>query len=176
MKNQVLARLHEDHARFDQFFAAIEDQCSRLETGLPADMPRLKAIIEYLGRQEFPRHQALEEAIFAKLLARRPHFREDIFDLTEDHKVSQRQFTRLVRAVESGNETLMGAARSFVANERGHFISEEETLFHAAGQYLSENDWHQLSEGVKAEGNRPAPMGERELAAELRISEPPRRS
>lgn len=140
MQNDVLTRLHADHARFERLFRVIEDEGARLELGHAVDMPRLKSFVTYFSH-EFARHHGLEDAIFAELLKCRPQFREEIFDLFEDHQVSQAEFKRLSDAIDRGNGDLAETIRSFVANERGHFISEEETLLRYAAQYLTEEQW-----------------------------------
>lgn len=158
MRNEVLERLTGDHARFERFFRAIEEQCSKLEAGQDADMPRLKAIVGYLANFAFPRHHALEEAIFAQLAKRMPRFRVDIFDLSEDHHTSKQEFINFSLAVERGDEDLAETARSFIANERGHFIAEEEIVFHYASKHLTAEQWADLREGlriVESEDGRP---------------------
>jgi len=149
MGNDVLGRLRGDHARFERFFQAIEAECSRLEEGQAANMPRLKAIAAYLGNSAFPRHHALEDAIFAQIVKRVPRFRGDIFDLPEDHHTSQQEFVNYLLAVERGDADLAETARSFVANERGHFISEEEIVFRYAEKCLTAEQWDGLRESLR---------------------------
>ncbi|MGE4063217.1 MAG: hemerythrin domain-containing protein [Rhodospirillaceae bacterium] len=149
MRNEVLERLTGDHARFERFFRAIEEQCARLDAGKPADVPRLKAIVSYLAKFAFPRHHALEDAIFAQLVKRMPNFWVEIFDLPEDHHTSKQEFMNFMLAVERGDDDLADTARSFVANERGHFISEEEIVFRYARKHLTADQWAELREGLR---------------------------
>ncbi len=158
MTNDVLERLRGDHRRCERFFRAIEDECAHLESGKPANMPRLKAIAEYLGKYAFPRHHALEDAIFSELVKRLPNFRVDIFDLPEDHHTSKQEFISFVIAVGRGNGEIAETARSFVANERSHFISEEEIVFRYAAKYLTREQWALLGKSlhiVESEDGRP---------------------
>lgn len=153
MNDDLLERLRRDHGRFERFFRAIEQECSHLDAGKPADMPRLKAITTYLGKCAFPRHHALEDAIFAQLVKRLPNFRADIFDLPEDHHTSKQEFLNFMRAVETSDNDLADTARSFVANERGHFISEEEVIFRYAAKYLAADQWQTLRDGLRTAGS-----------------------
>lgn len=148
MTNDVLQRLRDDHRRCERLFCAIEEECSRLESGTPADMPRLKAIADYLGKCCFPRHHALEDAIFTELVKRLPNFRADIFDLSEDHHASKQEFINFMFAVAHEDDDLAETARSFVANERGHFISEEELVFRYAEKYLTPEQWATLRQSL----------------------------
>jgi len=148
MTNDVLERLRADHARCERFFRAIEEQCARLDAGKPADLPRLRAIADYLGKSMFPRHHALEDAIFAELVKRTPGFRADIFDLPEDHHTSKQEFINFTLAVEREDDDLVEKARSFVANERGHFISEEELVFRYAERHLTADQWAMLRKSL----------------------------
>lgn len=158
MRHEILERLKGDHVRFERLFRAIEEQCSRLEAGQPADLARLRSITDYLGKFALPRHHALEDAIFAQIVKRMPRFRTDIFDLPEDHHTSKREFINFCTAVERGDDDLAELARSFVANERGHFIAEEEIVFHYASKHLTAEQWDELRAGlrvVESEGIRP---------------------
>lgn len=147
MKNDLLGRLYEDHGRFGRFFQAIEEQCVCCECGKPVDRRRLEAICTYLG-ECLPPHHALEDDIFAQLGRKFPGFRDEIFDLLEDHQIGRREFKIFASTVEMGNGGFAEAARSFVANERGHFIAEEETVFRYAAKYLGADQWHALRESA----------------------------
>lgn len=158
MTSDVLERLREDHRRCERLFRAIEHECARLESGKVADMPRLQAIVDYLGKYAFPRHHALEDAIFNELVKRLPNFRLDIFDLPEDHHTSRQEFINFMLAVGKEDDNLAETARSFVANERSHFISEEEIVFRYAEKCLTAEQWSVLSESlhiVESEDGRP---------------------
>lgn len=169
MRNEILVRLTGEHARFERFFRAIEEQCSRLEAGQQADVPRLKAITSYLAKFAFPRHHALEDAIFAQIVKRMPRFRVDIFDLPEDHHTSKQEFINFCLALERGDDDLAETARSFIANERGHFISEEEIVFQYAHNNLTAEQWSELQKGlqiVESENGRPQNL---DLIADLLV-------
>lgn len=149
MRNEVLERLKGDHVRFERLFRAIEDECSHIEAGEAANIPRLKAITAYLGNFAIPRHHALEDLIFAQIVKRLPGFRIEIFDLPEDHHTSKREFINFSRAIERGGEDMAEIARSFIANERGHFIAEEETVFPYASKHLTASQWSELRDGLR---------------------------
>jgi len=144
MCNGVLARLKDDHEYFARFFRAIEHECEILETGERSNYPRLSAIVAYLGATALPRHHALEDVMFCSIVKAMPNFREDVYDLSEDHETSKREFRIFAQSVARADDSFPEAARSFVANERGHFISEEEILFPFAATVLSAEQWQQL--------------------------------
>jgi len=145
MCNPVLARLREEHVRFERFFQAIEQECSRAESGGEVDRRRLAAISTYLGEGTLPRHHTLEDAMYLSFTRMMPSFRQDVYDLPEDHEASKREFKIFQKALATMDTRFPEAARSFVANERGHFISEEEILFPFAAKTLTAADWERLS-------------------------------
>lgn len=124
-------------------------------------MARLRAINAYLSKYALPRHHAFEDAIFAQIVKHVPHLRTDIFDLVEDHHASRRELRNFVRAVENGAGDIAQVARSFIAHERAHFISEEEIIFRFAAIYLTSDQWRALEE------NKSIDSGEKSLPPNL---------
>lgn len=140
MRNNVLTRLREDHGRFERLFVEIENQCTAAERGLSADEACLRAIIAYLGGHALRLHHALEDAIFVKLLEKLPLFLE-IYDLAEDHQACRMEFEAFASAAVAINENFVEKARSYVGNERAHFIAEEEVFFPYAERFLLDEQW-----------------------------------
>jgi hemerythrin-like domain-containing protein len=159
MCDGVLNRLRDDHKRFERFFKAIEHECSKAEADGHFDHPRLLAIACYLGEQALPCHHALEDAMFFNIVKLEPRFRTDVYDLPEDHESSKREFQLFEKSVNAADGRFSEAARSFVANERGHFISEEEVLFPFAAKTLTQKQWNDLSVSlaILEQENHPAP-------------------
>src|SRR4051812_7375697 len=118
MCHDVLTYLRDAHEHFERFFKAIEHECSDVEFGGKCDHPRLAAIAAYLAGHALPRHHALEDAMFFNIVKSMPRFRTDVYDLTEDHESSKREFGMFAKAVAGAGAHLLEAARSFVANER----------------------------------------------------------
>ena len=146
MCSDVLAHLRDDHRLFERLFLAIEHECLKVENGQAADIKRLRAIATHLGAGAVPLHHGVEDAIFSQIVKIFPRFRKDIFDLLEDHQASKREFANFACAVDRGDEDFVDAARSFVANERGHFIAKEEIIFPYATKYLSAEQWQSLAD------------------------------
>lgn len=149
MCNLLLTRLKQDHRRFECLFAELERQCNAKGAGGLLDPQILHAIAKYLGDGALLFHHALEDAIYAKLLQNRPRFRE-IYDLSADHRQSWREFEWFGSAVAGSIDEPVEATRSFIGNERGHFISEEEIFFPEAAKHLQPEDWRSLERSVPA--------------------------
>lgn len=149
MTHQVVEHLRRDHRRYERFFRSIENECLSIERGRPVNIRRLQAIASYLGDYAFPRHHAFEETIFAELVKRVPRFRIEMFDLPEDHHLGTQQLAAFTRAIKNNDGDLVHSARAFVANERGHFISEEEVFFFYAEKCLHEEQWRLLQETLR---------------------------
>lgn len=150
MCHRVLTRLRDDHGRFELLFSTIERECDADEAGQTINHGRLKAIAAYFGTRALPLHHAIEDAIFTHLLGYFPSFREEIYDLLDDHIQSKREFDGFLVAVETVTQNFVEAARSFVANERGHFISEEEVFFPYAEKTLTTEEWDAVETGLVA--------------------------
>jgi hemerythrin-like domain-containing protein len=145
----LLGRLKDDHRRLEHLFLELERQCAAKEGGRPIDLLVLRAIVDYLGDGALLFHHALEDAIYMELVHTLPRFRE-IYDLAEDHRASWREFERLKTAVSGPGEELVEAIRSFIGNERGHFISEEEIFFPYARAFVRNEDWLRLERSAPA--------------------------
>lgn len=148
MCNLLLDRLKQDHKRFECLFKELERQCDGKGSGL-LDPQTLYAIAKYFGGGALLFHHALEDAIYAKLLQNQPRFRE-IYDLAADHRQSWCEFEWFGAAVSESKEDPVEATRSFIGNERGHFISEEEIFFPQAAKCLRSEDWESLERSVPA--------------------------
>jgi len=143
MCNEVLTRLRDDHGRFERLFVEIENQCAATENGAPVNATYLSAIVAYLREYALRLHHALEDAIFAKLLEKQPHFLE-IYDLAEDHRACRREFEAFALAAIPVDDNFTDLARSYVGNERAHFIAEEEVFFPYAQRLLLDEQWQAL--------------------------------
>lgn len=148
MHKFLLEHLTKGHKRFERLFKELERQCDATQSGL-LDPKTLHAIAQYLGSGALLFHHALEDAIYAKLLQYQPRFRE-IYDLAADHRQSMREFEWFGSAVSGSEEDPFEATRSFIGNERGHFISEEEIFFPQAAKCLQSEDWRSLEQNVPA--------------------------
>lgn len=151
MTSPVLSHLREDHGRFERLFVEIERQCEVLENGALADVKRLGAIAWYLIEYGCRRHNAAENTIFFVLVGRLPTYGRDIYDLVVDHRLSTQQansFSDAVSGLGGDDPDSRGAftvfARSYVANERGHFISEEELFFPYAERHIERDQWVEI--------------------------------
>lgn len=149
--NPVLSQLRTEHERFESLFAEIERECDIAGGGGNVALERLESICEDLRAGALGSHHTLEDRIYAVLIARLPRFGDDIYDLREDHRQSWREFeffVAAVRAVRAGapgcSNQLLDAAHSYIANERGHIIAEEELFFPYALQYLRAEEWDAL--------------------------------
>ena len=148
MCTDVITLLKDDHRRFAGLFLEIANQCDRAEDGVPVDNAILNAIVSFLRDRALPVHHALEEAIFIMLLRNFPQIRE-IYDLAEDHQQSNREFDAFVDAVTSTKDSFVDVARSYIGNERAHFIAEEEVLFPYAKRYLRQDQWNDLKNTLR---------------------------
>lgn len=148
----VLDGLCEQHRLFERLFVAIESACAQMQTSKALDVARLEAMRWYLSG-EGRRHHEIEDRIFTVLLARLPQFSEDIYDLRDDHEQSGLEFSAFARTLDAlkaddtpqSREAFCDSAEAYIANERGHFISEEELFFPYAVRNLSSDDWAALA-------------------------------
>lgn len=149
MCNFLLGRLKDDHKRFECLFGELERQCAKKEAGHAVDTSTLEAICGHLRNRTLLFHHALEEAIYARLVQIQPRFR-DVYDLTEDHRRSWREFDRFATVVSNVQANFVTATLSFISNERGHYILEEEIFFRHAGKFLLRGDWQDLEQSKAA--------------------------
>ena len=155
MCSDIVTLLKHDHRRFESLFVEVARQCDLVEAGMSPDRPRLNAVVGFLRDRVLPVHHALEDVIYIMLLRNYPQICE-VYDLAEDHQQSKREFDAFADAVKSGEESFVDVARSYIGNERAHFIAEEEVLFPYAEKYLQPVQWQDLKRSVEIKGTEEA--------------------
>ena len=121
----------------------LEEQLARIETGTP-DYDLILEIIDYF--RSFPdlHHHPKEDLVFRTLMRRDPAQAARFGDLEAEHETCSDQLDRFARAVvvalleAETPRTFADLARAFIDTERRHMAGEENVLFPAAMQCLTE--------------------------------------
>jgi len=159
MCNAVLARLREEHGRFELLFAETERQCAAIEVRDEMAVLTLTAIAWYFtdGTQK-KAHQALENRLAELVLEHVLGFAQDIYDVDKDHQTSRKRATAFADSLKTlagdpigAQKGMVRTARAFIGHERGHFMSEEEILFPYALRYLTPGESAELQRQSEAQ-------------------------
>jgi len=146
---RVLRCLFDEHRHLNALMRALERkarQNGRLDAG---DYYLLRDIAWYLHDYPDRIHHPTENLLFEKLLLRLPSTKETIKGLRRDHQAvaveTQELLDLLDRAIDKPNKRLEQRVRQacldFAAHQRNHMQFENQKLFPAAIESLSEADW-----------------------------------
>lgn len=152
MPDEVLGALVDDHARFEGVFREVEQKLSGPDSPGEVDFNRLLDLVWFLVAHTKSFHQGIEEVIYYRLLDRLPHFSDDIYPVSGDHRECTRRGAVLSDAARTATpadqrsvRTLATAARSYISHERLHFIQEEEVFYPFARQHVRPEQWTRIA-------------------------------
>jgi len=148
----VLCCLFQEHRHLAALMRALERrvrQAGSLEAG---DYYLLRDIVGYLHDYPDSVHHPTENLLFEKLLKREPSAKKSVAGLRRDHKAVAVETMGLLelldKAIERPGKQLEQAVRrdclAFIEHQRKHMQFENQKLFPAAIESLSDEDWRQI--------------------------------
>jgi hemerythrin-like domain-containing protein len=148
---ELLNRLHKEHADFTRLLDLLDRQLALFSAGQPADYDTIGAILQYC--QEYPDavHHPKEDLVYGRLRDRNPALAAEVGDLEEDHRklaemtLSLSALIKRALAEETVNrEQVNNLTRDFISRYRRHIEREEQSVFPAALDVLSDQDWSDI--------------------------------
>ncbi len=169
----LIREIQEEHRNLGPVLDLLEREVDAFEAGEPFDGELWDQILDYLRAFPAEVHHPKEDLIYRRLMARERAAAPALHDLEAEHvrlAATLGRLAELVEAVERDVELpralLIGAARDFLAFQRGHMAREEEAFLPYAETHLGPDDWAALA--GRAEGG-PDPLAggtaERRFAA-----------
>jgi hemerythrin-like domain-containing protein len=157
MRSEIL-RLRQEHANFRKLLDLLEEQLDLFHRGESPSYRLMTDILHYMINYSDHFHHQREDAIFAYLAKRDPGTAQSVEGLARQHHVIAEAGTRLHGTLEDAiNGALMprqmieAPGLLYVTYYRGHMEKEELELFGSVEQLLHDDDWVQLSAGVRRE-------------------------
>jgi hemerythrin-like domain-containing protein len=155
-----------EHRAFAALLALLEQQLERVRTGGAPNFEMMLDIVDYMIDYADRFHHPKEDLVFARVAERHPAAAGSVRQLGHEHAAivaSGRALAREIEAVVGGAIVERGVVEElgqrYLDAFRRHMYAEEQGLFLAAVEYLSDADWKSL-EGAAASGDDPL-FGER---------------
>lgn len=152
----VIRSLMQDHANVETLLSAMERQLNRFAEGEAADMELLRSTLDYFASFPDACHHPKEDLILQRLRERAPERAADLERLEEEHRELGEATTALADLVdrvavgeeELPRDELTGRGQAYVDNYRRHMAMEERSLFEAAAELLTPEDWLIVGEAI----------------------------
>ena len=155
--SKTIAALKRDHTNIAKLLEILESEFLAIEVGKTPDVPLMQDIMRYMSEHSDRFHHPKEDLIFAQLLTRDADVRADVDDLIEEHfliSIAGREFAALLRTSSinsvDAREQLGIAGAKYVRAQRDHMNKEERKLFPMAARMLTEKEWQDIDDAVKA--------------------------
>jgi hemerythrin-like domain-containing protein len=155
-----------EHRAFGALLALLEQQLQRVRKGEAPNFQMMLDIVDYMIDYADRFHHPKEDLVFARIAELHPEMAGSVRELGHEHAAivaSGRALAREIEAVVGGAIVERGVVEElgqrYLDACRRHMYAEEQGLFPAAVEYLSDEDWKSI-ERASARGNDPL-FGER---------------
>ncbi|WP_119165538.1 hemerythrin domain-containing protein [Algihabitans albus] len=157
---ETLRRLQEDHRNIARLLQVLEHQLALFAEDGEVDYEVMTGALEYMRRYPDLEHHPREDRVMQQLRQRDPEAAEKVGDLEREHirlkGVTERFTTALENVLaeqEVSREAFTDLGRDFVAQQRAHMRTEDETFFPAAERSLTAQDWAEVEASMTQVGD-----------------------
>jgi len=156
---RVLRCLIDEHRHLNSLIRALERKARQKDSLEVGDYYLLRDIAGYLHDYPDRVHHPTENFLFEKLLQRVPSSKRTITGLRRDHQAVAAETRSLLELLEkvidkpdiSLEQLIRQSCLDFVNHQRNHMQFENQKLFPAAIESLSNSDWKQIESRFAAE-------------------------
>jgi hemerythrin-like domain-containing protein len=140
-----------EHRAFGALLGLLEQQVELLQKGEAPNYEMMLDVVSYMVDYADRFHHPAEDRVFAKLSERVPATSDNVRELGRQHSEilkNGRELTSGLEGAMNGAVTLRSAienqAKRYLDTFRQHMYTEEQGLFLAALEHLSEEDWRTI--------------------------------
>ncbi len=155
-----------EHQAFAALLALLEQQLEQFHRAAAPDYEIMLDIVEYMVDYADRFHHPKEDLAFARIAERQPTAADSVRQLAREHSAilaSGRELAREIEAVVGGaivaRKVVEELGQRYLDAFRRHMYAEEQGLFVAAVECLSDEDWNSI-ERASERGDDPL-FGER---------------
>lgn len=146
--SEALRQLNREHADFSKLLDLLDRELAVFAAGERPDYDLIGAVIDYCLDYPDAVHHPKEDLIYRVLKARDPEVARLVGDLEEEHRKIAGMTRELAEAMHRvlaeelvDRQWVQTLATNFVRLYRQHIVFEEERMFPAAAEALSQDDW-----------------------------------
>ena len=140
-----------EHRAFAALLTLLEQQLERVRTGGAPNFQMMLDIVDYMIDYADRFHHPKEDLVFARVAERQPAAADSVHQLAREHSAivaNGRALAREIEAVVGGEiverSVVEELGRRYLDAFRRHMYAEEQGLFLAAVEYLSDADWDSI--------------------------------
>lgn len=145
---EVLRQLHKEHADFSKLLDLLDRQLAVFAAGERPDYDLIGAVVDYCLNYPDAVHHPKEDLVYRILKSRDAAMAQTVGDLEEEHRQIAARTRELAEALRQvlaeelvDRQTVIDLTGGFVQGYRRHIAREEEQVFPAAEEVLSQEDW-----------------------------------
>ena len=149
--SEALRQLNNEHADLSRLLDLLDQQLALFAAGERPDYDLVGAVIDYCLDYPDAVHHPKEDLIYQLLKSRDAELARVVGDLEEEHRqigAMTRELAEAMRQVLAeelvDRQAVHELTRKFVRRYRRHIALEEERVFPAATQALSQDDWSEI--------------------------------
>lgn len=151
----IIDALHTDHVNFSRLLRLLEQQAEVLKAGDLPDFEIMFDTVDYLQNYADLYHHPREDLIFRYFLERSDVMRDELHELTSQHRALWEQTNRLRQAIDGilHGEIVARAAfidriMDYVDRQQAHLNAEEGHILPFLRESLGDEDWECLSRSL----------------------------
>lgn len=154
MELKTLRILLRDHINQGELLDLIESElCRNAVSASSPDFELIVLALEYCVDYPEHYHHPAEDAVYARLLQRKPALRGRLVEIDRDHKLLSALTNALAvaisKAIEGGPvNAVSDTGARFVEHYRRHMKIEEAEIFPAAREHLNAADWDAVEAAI----------------------------
>jgi hemerythrin-like domain-containing protein len=140
-----------EHRAFAALLALLEQQLEQLRTSGAPNFEMMLDIVDYMIDYADRFHHPKEDLVFARIAQHQPAAADSVQQVAHEHSAivaSGRALSREIEAVVGGaiveRSVVEELGRRYLDAFRRHMYAEEQGLFLAAVEYLSDEDWKSI--------------------------------
>jgi hemerythrin-like domain-containing protein len=140
-----------EHRAFAALLTLLEQQLEQVRTSGAPNFEMMLDIVDYVIDYVDRFHHPKEDLVFARIAERQPDAADSVREIAHEHSAivaSGRALAREIEAVVGGaiveRSIVEELGRRYLDAFRRHMYAEEQGLFLAAAEYLSDADWESI--------------------------------
>ena len=153
----VIESLRQEHHNIARLLGALEHQIDVFAGEGAPDYDVVRGIADFFMEYPDRCHHPKEDLVFSRLRERHQQEASTVADLLGEHRLAhdealqfQHTISALLNDTDIARSAIVGAARTFIGDQRRHMQGEEDRFFPLAEELLTAEDWSAIEASLMA--------------------------